>query len=87
MFILDAKGMIRSRDEGGPSFDAMIETLVKEAENGGRSGSSTSPRAENSGVAESASEALAWPVAYDGRRNQSGIASRNSSGHDSHVAR
>ena len=37
LFVLDAEGIIRSRDRGGPSFDALIETLVKgaEARNGG----------------------------------------------------
>ena len=32
MFLLDAEGTIRSREHGGPSFDALVETLVKEAE-------------------------------------------------------
>ena len=40
MFVLDAKGIIRSR---GQVVDALIETLVKEAEAGGRSGAQTSP--------------------------------------------
>jgi thiol-disulfide isomerase/thioredoxin len=34
MFVLDAKGIIRWREEYGPTLDAAIETLVKEAEAG-----------------------------------------------------
>ncbi len=41
MLVLDAKGIIRSR--GAVLVDALIETLVKEAEAGGRSGTPTSP--------------------------------------------
>jgi hypothetical protein len=43
MFVLDAGDIIRSREQGGPSFDALIETLVKEAEARSRSGAQTSP--------------------------------------------
>jgi thiol-disulfide isomerase/thioredoxin len=41
MLVLDARGIIRSR--GPVVVDALIETLVKEAEAGGRSGTPTSP--------------------------------------------
>jgi thiol-disulfide isomerase/thioredoxin len=42
IFLLDAEGIIRSRDHGGPDFDALIEKLVKEAEARSRSGARTS---------------------------------------------
>ena len=43
MFVLDAGGIIRSREQGGPAFDALIENLVKQAEARSRSGAQTSP--------------------------------------------
>ena len=42
-FVLDAGGIIRLRELGGPSFDALIETLVKETEAGRHAGAQTPP--------------------------------------------
>jgi hypothetical protein len=41
-FVIDAHGIIRSRGHAAHGIDALIETLVKEAEAGGRSGVRTS---------------------------------------------
>jgi thiol-disulfide isomerase/thioredoxin len=43
MFVIDGKGIIRSREQVGPAFDALVEGLVKEAEATRRPGGPQSP--------------------------------------------